>query len=113
MKKLAVLGSTGSIGRSALEVVEAFPERYRVVALAAGRSVERLAEQVERHRPELVSVAGREEARKLESLLPAAVSTRIVTGYEGLEEAAAHAVDIELEGVIGEAFVVKDGHRFP
>ncbi|HLN57544.1 MAG TPA: 1-deoxy-D-xylulose-5-phosphate reductoisomerase, partial [Thermoanaerobaculia bacterium] len=62
MKRLSVLGSTGSIGRSALEVVEAFPDRYRVVALAAGRSVEKLAEQVARHRPELAAVAGREEA---------------------------------------------------
>jgi 1-deoxy-D-xylulose-5-phosphate reductoisomerase len=91
MKNVSVLGSTGSIGRSALEVVEAFPDRYRVVALAAGRSVEKLAEQVARHRPELVAVAGREEARRLEARLPAGVSARIVTGDGGLEEAAAAA----------------------
>ncbi len=102
MKNLAVLGSTGSIGRSALEVVEAFPERYRVVALAAGRSVEKLAEQVARHRPELVAVAGREEARKLKALLPVAVSPRIVTGFEGLEEAAAHEkADVVVGGLVG------------
>src|SRR5947209_7876332 len=56
MKNVSVLGSTGSIGRSSLEVVEAFPDRYRVVALAAGRSVEKLAEQAIRHGPEIVPV---------------------------------------------------------
>src|SRR6202162_4128381 len=87
MKQLSVLGSTGSIGCSALDVVEAFPDRYTVVALAAGRSVEKLAGQVLRHRPELVAVAGREEARRLEALLPSGLSLRIVTGFGGLEEA--------------------------
>src|SRR5450432_3692405 len=70
MKTLSVLGSTGSIGRSALDVVEAFPDRFRVVALAAGRSVERLAEQVLAHEPELVSVSGQQEAEALKALLP-------------------------------------------
>ncbi len=51
MKRLVVLGSTGSIGEQTLAVVAAFPERYRVVALAAGRNVEKLADQVRRVRP--------------------------------------------------------------
>ncbi len=102
MKGVSVLGSTGSIGRSALEVVEAFPDRYRVVALAAGRSVERLAQQVARHRPELVAVAGPEEARKLRALLPAGAAARIVTGHGGLEEAAAHEkADVVVGGLVG------------
>src|SRR5205085_4671962 len=54
---ISILGSTGSIGCNALSVVESFAdERFRVVALAAGRNVERLVAQVERHRPELVAV---------------------------------------------------------
>src|SRR6202162_4898883 len=102
MKQLSVLGSTGSIGCSALDVVEAFPDRYRVVALAAGRSVEKLAGQVVRHRPEVVAGAGREEARKLEALLPPGLPLRIVTGYEGLEEAAAHEkADVVVGGLVG------------
>ena len=56
-KRLALLGSTGSVGEQSLAVAEAFPERYRVVALAAGRRIEKLADQVRRFRPELVSVA--------------------------------------------------------
>ena len=58
MKRLAVLGSTGSVGEQALEVAAAFPERFAVTALAAGRRVEKLVAQVRRFRPPLVSVAG-------------------------------------------------------
>ena len=51
LKRLALLGSTGSVGEQVLAVAEAFPERYRVVALAAGHNVEKLADQVRRFRP--------------------------------------------------------------
>jgi 1-deoxy-D-xylulose-5-phosphate reductoisomerase len=57
MKRVAILGSTGSIGRSALAVVDAHPDRLQVVALAAGRNAARLAEQVARYRPAAVGVA--------------------------------------------------------
>jgi 1-deoxy-D-xylulose-5-phosphate reductoisomerase len=57
MKGLSVLGSTGSVGTNVLRVVEAFPDRFAVVGLAAGSNVERLADQVARHRPRVVSVS--------------------------------------------------------
>jgi len=98
MKSLAVLGSTGSIGCSALDVVAALPDRFRVAALAAGRSVERLAQQVARHRPALVSVAEKRDAERLRQLLPSGAAPRIVTGPEGLEEVAAHP---DSETVVG------------
>ena len=102
MKSLAVLGSTGSIGCSALEVAAALPDRFRVATLAAGRSIDRLAEQVARHRPELVSVAEREDASRLAARLPAGSAPRIVWGREGLEEAAAHPrVDVVVGGLVG------------
>ena len=102
MKSVAVLGSTGSIGRSALDVVEAFPGRFRVVALAAGRSVERLAAQVVSHKPELVSVSGPEEAARLKSLLPDGQAVRIVHGSEGLDEVASHEkADIVVAALVG------------
>jgi len=56
MKNVSILGSTGSVGRSTLAVVDAFPGELRVVGLAAGANIDLLAEQVERYRPELVSV---------------------------------------------------------
>ncbi len=102
MKNVSVLGSTGSIGRSALDVLEAFPHEFQVVALAAGRSVERLAQQTAAHNPKLVSVAGEEDARHLRALLPAGCAARIVWGPEGLEEAAAHPdADVVVGGLVG------------
>ncbi|MFZ0887643.1 MAG: hypothetical protein WA005_04255, partial [Candidatus Binataceae bacterium] len=65
MKGLAILGSTGSIGVTTLELVSGFPDRFKVVALAAGQNLDRLAEQVRRFRPELVSVANAGLARDL------------------------------------------------
>jgi len=90
---ISILGSTGSIGRNTLSVVESFgDERFRVVALAAGRNVERLAEQVERHRPELVSVEGEEQAEGLRRALQerGVAAPRVLTGEAGLVEAATH-----------------------
>ncbi len=106
MKTLSVLGSTGSIGRSALDVVDAFPDRFRVVALAAGRSIERLAEQILVHAPELVSVSGPEEAQALRALLPQShrdrAPLRIVTGSEGLDEVASHEkADVVVGALVG------------
>ncbi len=57
MNGLSILGSTGSVGTNVLRIVDAFPDRFRVVGLAAGSNVERLAEQVARYRPRVVSVA--------------------------------------------------------
>jgi 1-deoxy-D-xylulose-5-phosphate reductoisomerase len=90
---IAILGSTGSIGCSTFSVVESFAgERFRVVALAAGRNVERLAAQVERHRPELVAV---EDERAAESLRVELKKRglgvpRLLAGEDGLVEVATH-----------------------
>ena len=65
MKRIAILGSTGSIGRSALDVVEAHPDRLRVVGLAAGENSELLAAQVARHHPAVVAMASGEAIERL------------------------------------------------
>jgi 1-deoxy-D-xylulose-5-phosphate reductoisomerase len=102
MKTLSILGSTGSIGRSTLDVVAAFPDHFRVAALAAGRSIDRLAEQVARFRPALVSIDSPEDVSRLERLLPAGLRCRIVAGAHGLEEAATHSeVDTVVGGLVG------------
>src|SRR5277367_2050189 len=56
MKRVSILGSTGSIGRQTLAVVESLPEQFKVVALAAGSNVDELVSQIARHAPEVVSV---------------------------------------------------------
>ena len=65
MKKIAILGSTGSIGRQCLSVVDSLPGRFEVVALAAGSNVKLVAEQAIRHKPTLVSVATEANAAEL------------------------------------------------
>ena len=57
MKALSVLGSTGSIGTQTLEIVEDFPDRFRVVALTAGNNLDLLINQIQRHAPEVVALA--------------------------------------------------------
>lgn len=100
---MAILGSTGSIGTSALDVIARFPGRFRVVALAAGQRVAELAAQVEQFRPELVAVATGEAAADLRGRLahldrPPA----IVTGSAGLAAVAAHPdADAVLTAVVG------------
>ncbi len=99
-RRLAILGSTGSVGEQALAVVEAFPDRYRVVALAAGRNVEKLAQQVRRFHPELVSVADEELAASLRERL-GGLRVEIATGASGLEAVAAHPADLVLSALVG------------
>jgi 1-deoxy-D-xylulose-5-phosphate reductoisomerase len=95
MKRIAILGSTGSIGRQCLQVVESNPGRFEVVALAAGSNVALAAEQVVRHRPKLVSVGTETAARELCTRLHAAAdpgieSLGILFGPEGIERVATH-----------------------
>ncbi len=89
MKGLAILGSTGSIGANVLRVVDAFPGRFEVTGLAAGRNVEELAAQVARHRPRVVSVADAEARERLGRLVDLS-SVRALTGTEGMVEVATH-----------------------
>ena len=82
MKTIAVLGSTGSVGVTTLDVVSRFGDRFRVAAMAAGRNVKLLAEQVRRFRPELVSVADGQAACQLKELL-GDHKVEITSGLEG------------------------------
>jgi 1-deoxy-D-xylulose-5-phosphate reductoisomerase len=89
MKGLSILGSTGSVGTNVLRVVEAFPDRFRVVGLAAGSNAERLAEQVARHRPRVVSVATASARDALARLVDLS-GTAVGVGREGMVEVATH-----------------------
>ena len=85
MKRLAILGSTGSIGQSTLSIVEQFPERYAVASLAAGRNVDETFAQAARWRPRLVSLATEEQAGQLSSRLrqEGISGVEVVWGSEG------------------------------
>ncbi|MGB3210502.1 MAG: 1-deoxy-D-xylulose-5-phosphate reductoisomerase [Desulforhopalus sp.] len=104
MRCISLLGSTGSIGVNVLDVIRQFPERYRVVAMAAGTNVQRLAEQVKEFSPELVSVFDEQSVRVLRTLLPAEYHQRIVHGPEGnILVAAFSTADMTLSAIVGAA----------
>jgi 1-deoxy-D-xylulose-5-phosphate reductoisomerase len=101
MKRLAVLGSTGSIGVTTLDVVSRFPDRFEVVALAGGKNVERLAQQVEQFTPEIVAVADAEAARMLRRAVPT-YRGEITDGAEGLERVAtAPRAELVVSALVG------------
>ena len=99
---VAVLGSTGSIGEQALDVIRAEPGRFRVVALAAGRSAAKLAAQARELRPAAVGLVDETEAAALAAELPA--GCRLAVGPEAVAElAAADGADVVLNGITGSA----------
>jgi 1-deoxy-D-xylulose-5-phosphate reductoisomerase len=104
-KKIAILGSTGSIGRSTLSVVESHPERFSVVALAAGSNVGAAAEQVRRRRPKAVSMATAEAAGELRRALGKdAAAVEIVSGSAGAVRVATHPeVEFVVSAIVGVA----------
>jgi 1-deoxy-D-xylulose-5-phosphate reductoisomerase len=107
MKRIAILGSTGSIGCSSLKVIEAHPEAYQVTALAAGKNVDLLAEQVQKFRPLEVAVLGDQEAESLKKRLDRRVGTRIVSGTEGLIHLATlEETDTVISAITGAAGLV-------
>jgi 1-deoxy-D-xylulose-5-phosphate reductoisomerase len=105
MKKLSILGCTGSIGRQTLAVVESLPGEFQIVALAAGKNLEELAGQIERHRPEVVSVGGAElvddlarrlREKKIEPL------PEILHGREGMLMVGTHGqADMVVSAAVG------------
>ncbi|HXM96605.1 MAG TPA: 1-deoxy-D-xylulose-5-phosphate reductoisomerase [Candidatus Dormibacteraeota bacterium] len=105
MKLIAILGSTGSIGRQCLSVVEALPERCRVMALAAGGNLDELVGQIERHHPELVSVSAPRKADELATILRArniSPLPAIHHGREGLLAVGTHAkADVVVSAAVG------------
>ena len=106
MKRLAILGSTGSIGQSTLSIVEQFPERYSVATLAAGRNIEEALAQAIRWRPKVISLATEELASQLSlQLREAGISeTEVVYGSQGTVSCSTHpAADFVVSAIVGVA----------
>lgn len=104
MKQLTILGSTGSIGVSTLDIVAAHPDRFRVIALTAGRNLKLLAEQIRQFSPRIAAVALKEDVPRLRELC-SGQNVTIVGGVEGLIEAAtaeeSHMVVAAIVGAAG------------
>ena len=101
MKRLAILGSTGSIGVNTLDIIRQFPERFEVVSLSAGMNTQLLRQQILQFRPKIVSVLNRELAETLKGDL-ASVPVEIVHGIEGLIRVATYpGVDQVVSAIVG------------
>ncbi len=106
MKQLSILGSTGSIGVSTLEIVAAHPDRFRVSALTAGKNLELLAHQIRQFSPRIAAVASKEDVPRLAQLC-GGLEVKIVGGVEGLIEAAtADETDMVVAAIVGAAGLV-------
>ncbi len=104
MKHISLLGSTGSIGISTLDVVGAHPDRFAVTALAAGRNISLLHEQIERFKPRLAAVIDEEHARELRRMLGPSSATEVIAGPEGYRETASAAgADMVVSAMVGAA----------
>jgi len=97
-KRITILGSTGSIGRSALDVVRHYPDRFEVVGLAARSNAELLAEQIDEFAPKHAVLVDEEAARRLGKINAGCVLTM---GRQALEDLASVPVDVVLCGVVG------------
>lgn len=101
MKKIAILGSTGSIGTQTLDVVRAHSDELEVVALAAGSNKERLKEQIREFHPELVSLSDEKKAQELKEEL-AGEAVEVVCGMDGLIDVAGiDSADVVVTAVVG------------
>ncbi len=105
-KSIAILGSTGSIGVSTLEIVAAFPERYRIVSLTAGSNISLLKKQIRQFRPEVVAVADESAVQRLRDEM-GTDGPEILTGVDGLVCCATHpAADMLVSAIVGAAGLV-------
>jgi 1-deoxy-D-xylulose-5-phosphate reductoisomerase len=107
MKRISLLGSTGSIGVSTLNVIAAHPDRFAVAVLAAGRNIGLLKQQIERFRPRLAAMIDEAHAGELRKLLGPASGTEVLSGPEGYREAAAAAdADMVVSAMVGAAGLI-------
>src|SRR5579859_7018415 len=106
MKRIAILGSTGSIGRSTLSVAESYPDRFEIVTLAAGSNLEAAFEQARRWRPRVLSMASESDADQLRSRLKSdgLGQIEVVHGAAGTVRVATHSdVDFVVSAIVGVA----------
>ncbi|MEO0373966.1 MAG: 1-deoxy-D-xylulose-5-phosphate reductoisomerase, partial [Cyanobacteria bacterium P01_A01_bin.17] len=103
MKKITLLGSTGSIGTQTLDIVAQYPEQFQIVGLAAGRNLELLTEQIKRFRPEIVAIANPEQLPELKDAIATLDSPpQLLAGEAGVCEVAAYGdAESVVTGIVG------------
>jgi len=99
MKNLVILGSTGSIGKNTLEVIEHFPQEFRVLGLSAHSNIELLEAQLKKHKPKFATITDEKSYRALKGKI---TGTQLLFGIEGLKEMVSEPeVDMVINGLVG------------
>ena len=106
MKKVSILGSTGSIGTQALEIIDLFPDKFKVLGLSAGKNIQLLNDQIGKYKPRIAAVENEELAETLKKMLKHG-QTEILYGEEGYSEVSSLAeVDTVISSIVGSAGLV-------
>ena len=104
MKRISILGSTGSIGTQTCDIVREFPNKFTIVGLTAGKNVELFKKQLLEFKPEIASVARSEDAQTLETFVKESnLPTTILHGDDGLETISTTSVDLLVVAIVGTA----------
>ena len=104
MKNISILGSTGSIGVNAVNIIRMFPEKFKIKALAAKNNIRLLAEQIIEFMPKIAAVYEEKDADMLSKLLPAGLKIEIVFGKKGYKKAASYFdIDVVISAIVGAA----------
>jgi 1-deoxy-D-xylulose-5-phosphate reductoisomerase len=107
MKRLTILGSTGSIGKNALDIISRHRDHFRVVALTAGKNINLLEKQIRVFSPEVVAVASEKAAEELKRRLGKKSSLKVFSGSEGVTEVAGYKnSDFVLSAIVGAAGLI-------
>lgn len=102
MKKISILGSTGSIGKQTLDVVRQHKDKFEVVAISANSSVDLLLEQIKEFKPKYVAVYDELSAIKLKSMIPSDIKIEVLSGMEGLKIISSlDEIDVLLTAIVG------------
>ncbi len=103
-QKIAILGSTGSVGQSTLDVIARYPEQFSVFAMSGFSNIRQLARDIIRFEPEYAVIAKAECLSELQALLPGSVKTEILVGEQALVDMASHPeVDAVMAAIVGAA----------
>ncbi|MGO9613359.1 MAG: 1-deoxy-D-xylulose-5-phosphate reductoisomerase [Dissulfurispiraceae bacterium] len=104
MKRLAILGSTGSIGNNALKIVSRYPERFKIIGLTAGKNINLLMKQIEAFKPEVIAISDKATYDKFKDSFHGSEDLEILYGVEGISMVARHPrTDIVISAIVGSA----------
>ena len=102
MKRIAILGSTGSIGTQTLDVIRANKDKFELVAISANNSIDLLLDQIKEFKPKYVAVYNENSAKKLKEMIPDDIKIEVLSGMKGLKDISSlDEIDVLLTAIVG------------